>query len=654
VRAALTAVAVAGGLVFAVLIGLRALGALEGLELAVYDWHIRLRAGAPAKKPPIVLVTITDRDIAELGTWPVPDQMLAKVLETLSRSGARAIGLDVYRDVPVPPGQEALNAVLAKNPQIVGAMLLPRGENPGVRPPAVLAGTERAGFTDLVVDADGRVRRGLLLVDDGKNVFYSMPMRLALLYLQGEGVVVRGDPQNPEHLRLGRTTLRPFEANDGAYVRADAGGYQFLLDYRDGPEAFAEIGFNQLIAGEFDRRLVKDRVAVVGVTAESVKDSFYTPFTGALRAKDSMYGAELHGHMVGQLVRAALAGERPIAVPSNAAEALWLLVWCLLGAALAFVSRSAWRFALAAVAGLIVLAVAAHGVFLLGWWIPFVPPALGWAAAAGVASAYVSSSERKERAKLMGLFSSYVSPELAEAIWRDRSLFLANGRPKPQRVTATVFFSDVGGFTTISETLDPPVLMGWLYDFMAAITPIVGAHGGVILRFIGDSIMAVFGVPVPRVTEEAIARDAVNAVECALAMQQRLIALNQSLQQRGLPLIGMRIGILTGPMVAGSLGTAHRMEYNCHGDTVNTGARLESFGREEFTPDYLDAPCRILVGEPTLRLLGGRFRTEFLGEFHLKGKLKPLRIHRVHGRAGMAEVDPVEVNSAHADSAVRR
>jgi len=151
-----------------------------------------------------------------------------------------------------------------------------------------------------------------------------------------------------------------------------------------------------------------------------------------------------------------------------------------------------------------------------------------------------------------------------------------------------------------------------------------------------------------------IARDAVNAVECALAMQQRLIALNQSLQQRGLPLIGMRIGILTGPMVAGSLGTAHRMEYNCHGDTVNTGARLESFGREEFTPDYLDAPCRILVGEPTLRLLGGRFRTEFLGEFHLKGKLKPLRIHRVHGRAGMAEVDPVEVNSAHADSAVRR
>src|SRR5205085_10118072 len=174
----------------------------------------------------------------------------------------------------------------------------------------------------------------------------------------------------------------------------------------------------------------------------------------------------------------------------------------------------------------------------------------------------------------------------------------------------------------------------------------VGAHGGVILRFSGDSIMAVFGVPVARTSEEEIARDAVNALECALAMQSRLITLNRSLQERGLPLIGMRIGILTGPMTAGSLGTEQRMEYNVHGDTVNTGARLESFQREHFSPDYLHTPCRILVGEPTLRLLGGQFQSEFLGDFQLKGKVKPLRIHRVHGRNGMAAREAGEVNSA--------
>ena len=653
-RSALTVVAIAGGLVFAVLFGLRAAGALEGLELATYDWHLRLRPGTPATKPPVVLVTITDRDIAKLGTWPVPDEVLAKALETLSRAGARAIGLDIYRDVPVPPGHEALNTVLAKNPQIVGAMLLPRGEHPGVRPPAALAGTDRVGFTDTVVDADGRVRRALLMVDDGKTVFYSLPFRLALGYLQTAGVTPQSDAQHPEYLRLGRTTLEPFEPNDGGYVRADAGGYQMLMDYRDASEAFAEIGLSQLLAGEFDRSLVKDRVALLGVTAESVKDNFYTPFSGMFGAKESTYGVALYGQIASQLVRAALAGEQPLAVFPDSAEALWILAWCLLGATLAFVTPSAWRFDAAVAAGLAILIVAVHAVFLAGWWIPLVPPALGWVASAGVVSAYVSGREKKERSRLMGLFSAYVSPELAEAIYQDRQHFLASGRPVPQRLTVTVFFCDVSGFTTISESLEPAVLMGWLYGFMEAITPIVGQHRGVILRFSGDSIMAVFGVPVAHTSDDEIARDAVNAVDCALAMQQRLVALNGSLRERGLPLIGMRIGILTGPVTAGSLGTEQRMEYNVHGDTVNTGARLESFQREHFSPDYLHTPCRILVGEPTLRLLGGQFHTEFLGDFQLKGKVKPLRIHRIHGRNGVAAPKAEEVNTALPESAARR
>ena len=126
-RSALTAVLIVGGLVFAALIGLRAAGALEGLELAAYDWHIRLRPGTTPKPPPVVLVTITERDIERLGTWPVPDEVLAKALDTLARSGARVIGLDIYRDVPVPPGREALDAVFARNAQIIGAILLPRG-----------------------------------------------------------------------------------------------------------------------------------------------------------------------------------------------------------------------------------------------------------------------------------------------------------------------------------------------------------------------------------------------------------------------------------------------------------------------------------------------------------------------------------------------
>jgi class 3 adenylate cyclase len=153
----------------------------------------------------------------------------------------------------------------------------------------------------------------------------------------------------------------------------------------------------------------------------------------------------------------------------------------------------------------------------------------------------------------------------------------------------------------------------------------------VILRFIGDAIMAVFGIPVARATDEEIRQDAVNAVTCALNMERRLIEHNRNLQARGLPMIGMRIGILTGPMVAGSLGSAERLEYNVHGDTVNTAARLESFSKEDFVPEYLHNPCRILVGHSTIDLVGEEFLTELVGEVRLKGKEHGARVYRVLG-----------------------
>ena len=615
----------ASALVFLALQGLRTAGALEALELAVYDAHIRLRPGVPTPAPPVVLVTVTEKDIQGLGTWPVPDAVLAQALEKLVEAGARAIGLDIYRDVPVAPGHERLNAVLGQNARIIAPMLLPQGSRPGVAPPPVLKNGTQIGFTDVVVDADGTVRRGLLLMDDGRSVFYSLPFQVALLYLRAHRIAPAGDPEHPAHLRLGRTTLRPFEPNDGSYVRADAGGYQYLLDYREPPNAFAAITLQQLLGGQFDPALVRDKIALLGVTADSVKDSFYTPYG------EPMYGVELYGHMVSQLLRAATEGVAPVSVTSDPHEALWLLLWCLLGAAVAFTMRSAWRLSLAVVAGLAVLAVAAHALFVGGWWIPVVPPALGWVGTAGIVAGYVSGREKKERAQLMGLFSSFMSAELAEFLWQEREHFATGGRPRPQRLPATIFFADVMNFTTVSESLEPQTLMDWFYEFMETSTPLVSEHHGVILRFLGDAIMAAFGPPIPRRTEAEIRQDAVNAVSCALAIQQRIVELNRRHAARGWPLVSMRIGVLSGTVTGGSIGTAKRFEYNVHGDTVNTASRLESFDKEHFEPDPFKAPCRILIGEPTLQLVGETFRTEFVGEFQLKGKAKSLRIYRVLG-----------------------
>lgn len=642
-RSRLLAALAAASLVSLAVYGLRTLGSLEPLELAAYDWHLRLRPAQRAAAPPVVLVTVTERDIQQLGTWPVPDAVLAEAIEALSRASPRAIGLDIYRDVPVPPGHERLSRTFREHSRVVAAMMVPHADKPGVAPPPALEASERVGFTDMVVDPDGTVRRGLLMLDDGERVFYSLPLRLALLYFEQEGIRVQGDPANPAHLRIGATTLRPFEPDDGSYVAADAGGYQFLLDYRDRSDAFPAITLGQLLAGRFDPGLLENRIVLVGVTADSVKDSFYTPYRQTLAGSNHvMYGVELYGHMVSQLLRAATQGDAPVGVVSEAREALWILLWGLLGGVAALGLRSTWRFALGIAGGLALLFAAVHGLFLLGWWIPFVPAALAWSGAGGVATAYVLGREKKEREHLMRLFSSYVSAQLAEAIWKDRDQFLSGGRPRPQRLTATVFFSDVASFTTVSEHLDPQLLMDWFYEFMEAVTPVVSEHGGVIFRFIGDSIMAVFGVPVPRASEKEIAQDAANAVKCALAVQARVIALNSSLAQRGLPPIGMRIGILTGPMVAGSLGSAKRLEYNVHGDTVNTASRLEGFDKDSFAPDYFNAPCRILVGESTFRLLGDEFHGELVGEVRLKGKSSSIRIYRIHGRRGERDARPGE------------
>ena len=618
----------ASGMVFLALLGLSTAGALEALELAVYDSHIRLRpGGVPPPAPPVVLVTVTENDIQGLGTWPVPDAVLAQALEKLVQAGARAIGLDIYRDVPVPPGHERLNAVLSQNARIIAPMLLPQGSRPGVAPPPVLKNGTQIGFTDVVVDADGTVRRGLLLMDDGRSVFYSLPFQVALLYLRPQRIAPVGDPAQPAHLRLGRTTLQPFEPNDGSYVRADAGGYQYLLDYRERPNAFPAITLEQLLGSRFDPALVRDKIALFGVTADSVKDSFYTPY------REPMYGVELYAHMVSQLLRAAVDGVAPVSVTSDTHEALWLLLWCLLGAAVAFTMRSAWRLSLAMVVGLAVLAVSAHALFVGGWWVPVVPPALGWVGTAGIVAGYVSGREKKERAQLMGLFSSFMSAELAEFLWQEREHFATGGRPRPQRLPATIFFADVMNFTTVSESLEPQTLMDWFYEFMETSTPLVSEHHGVILRFLGDAIMAAFGPPIPRRTQDEIRQDAVNAVSCALAIQQRIVELNRRHAARGWPLVSMRMGVLSGTVTGGSIGTAKRFEYNVHGDTVNTASRLESFDKEHFDPDPFKAPCRILIGEPTLQLVGEAFRTEFVGEFQLKGKAKSLRIYRVLGRA---------------------
>ncbi len=630
-RSPLTATLLVSALVFFAILGLRNTGSLEPLELAAYDWFFRLRPQASKPDSRIALITITEKDIQNQQRWPLSDSTLAQVLTMLNQCQPRAIGLDIYRDVPVPPGREELDAILSRNRHIITVMKFDSEEGNGIRPPPVVENTDQVGFNDILVDPGGVVRRGLLFLDDGENIYYSFALRLALLYLHAEGLVPQFDVPNPEYMRLGQTTIRPFASNDGGYVNADSRGYQFLLDFRGDQKGFLSYSLTRLLSGEIDPGLMKDKIVLIGVTAESVKDLFYTPFSRGLPADQQTSGIALHAHSISQLLRFALEVNQPIVTSSDRTEGFWILLWSLMGSAVSLKVRSPWRFSLLAASGLLILGLVAYFAFLKGYWIPLVPPAMAWLISAAIMAAYMSGREKGERALLMQLFSKHVSKQVAEAIWQEREQFLDGGRLRPQKLTASVLFADLIGFTRVAETRNPQLLMDWLNEYMEAMAQQIIQHSGVINKYMGDSIMAVFGVPLARESAAEIREDAVNAVNCALAMKKKLRALNRVWQERHLPIIGMRIGIFTGPLVAGSVGSAQRLEYTVIGDTVNTASRLESFDKEGIALPR-DRPCRILIGETTLRYLSHQFETQEIGEVHLKGKDEKVRIYTVVGQ----------------------
>lgn len=607
---------------FAGVMALRSHGNLENLELGAYDWFVRFDRATGASDPRIVIIEITEKDILQLERWPITDALAAQALSLLGSYKPRAIGFDIYRDIPVPPGTEQLNTIFTENQGIISVMKFGSG---GIPPPKVLAQSNRAGFNDFVVDPGGIVRRGLLFMDDGENISYSFSLLLALTYLQKEGISLEPDMANPEHLKLGAATIPPFEKNDGGYINADARGYQYLLDFGfDVP--FTTFSLSDLLTGKIPPGAVKEKIVLVGVTAQSVKDLFYTPYSrGITDEQQSVAGVVLHAHSVSQLLRISLGKSRPVNNLAESAEVWWILLLSFIGGGVGFRLRSPWLFSFCGAIGVSVVWLITFFAFSLGWWIPSVPPVMAFLLSAALVTSFISHQEKKKRDVLMQLFSRHVSPEVAASIWRQRDLFFSGGRPRSQKMAATVLFSDLQGYTGASEQLEPQLLIDWLNMYMEAMADLVMEYGGVVDDYAGDGIKANFGVPLPRTTETEIKHDAVQAVSCALAMGKKMEGLNVEWQRAGLPGANMRIGIFSGEIVAGALGSPQRLKYTTVGDTVNTAARLESYDKKS-----AENNCwRILIGDNTKHYLDSRFQVEFVGEVLLKGKDKRTAIYQV-------------------------
>jgi adenylate cyclase len=235
----------------------------------------------------------------------------------------------------------------------------------------------------------------------------------------------------------------------------------------------------------------------------------------------------------------------------------------------------------------------------------------------------------------MQLFSRHVTKQVAEDVWQRRDEFMEGGRPKPERVTATTLFVDIKGYTSVAEEMEPQELMGWIDEYLSVMAQEILDHDGLVDDYFGGGIMACFGIPFPRHDTESIRADAGNAVSCALDMEKTLIAINAKWADRGLPKVGIRVGICTGPVVAGTIGSENRVKYGVVGDVVVTAQRIESLDHSQH--DFEARPCRILISERTRECVDEIVRTKKHGGFLLEGKKEPVTLYRVRERV---ETDP--------------
>ncbi len=617
---ALAAIAIVSLTSTGLMLGLKHLGKLEALELIAYDRMVQLRRPQPPDDR-LLIVGITERDIEELQVVP-PDQVLADVMATLQRHHPRVISLDLHRNAPQPPGWDALNAQMQAENVVVITKLGDSAEDTIPPPPGIPP--EQVGFNDVLLDPDGVTRRSLLIGSNGDGVFYSFALRSAMHYLAQEGIQPQGSDRNPDLLQLGEAVFLPLEKGSGGYHHIDSGGYQILLDYRGGDNIADHLSLTDVLNDDFDPRLVQDRIVLIGTTATSLKDVFVTPYSSIQQRNFKMTGVEIHAQMMSQILDTAL-GDRPLFwFWPQWAEVFWMLGWAIAGATVAWFIRRPILISIGfsglagGVSGIAYLCLYHYG------WIPVVAPILALGLSAGTIITYRAQQAQQQQKMVMTLLGQSASPEIADALWESRDRLLKSGKLPGQRLIATMMFSDIKGFSTLAEKLPPEDLMDWINEYLDDMVEVVKDYRGIVNKFTGDGLLAVFGVPVPRTTEAQIIEDAQRAVRCALAMGDRLELLNQAWELKGMATAKMRVGIFTGPVVVGSLGGKDRLEYGVIGDSVNTAARLESCLKNR-QPGI----CRILIARETLDYLDEQFKVEPWGAVELKGKEHLADVYRV-------------------------
>jgi adenylate cyclase len=636
--------------------------AVNSIEQLLYDARIRLTMPRTVDDR-IVLIDIDEKSLAEVGRWPWRRDKVAELMNKLfDRYKIRILGFDVVwaesdessglkmletlgkrefknnteyqatiKKLRPQLARDAVFAASLKNrPTILGYYMgnegtsngalpkpaLPAGafegrniqvfsfKNYGANLPELQAAALGAGAFNPVIDSDGSVRRVPLLIAHGGAYYESLALAMVRAVLGSPPVIPGfGDGAAGSYAAIEWLDLHSPGGNLRIPVDENVAA---LVPYRGFERSFRYLSIADILADRVPVNELEGKIVIMGTSAPGLRDDRTTPVGAAYP------GMEVHANLIAGMLDGTIK-QRPQYV--NAIELLTLLA---IGIAMIFMFP--WRSPLRATTATLGLAFVVVSINLYawqhaGWVLPLATSVLLMATLFVLNMSYGYFVESKAKRQFTELFGQYVPPELVEEMSRDPTRYSMEGR----KAELTVLFSDVRGFTTISEGMEPKRLEQLMNEYLGAMTLVIRKHRGTLDKYIGDAIMAFWGAPVQDADHPR------NGVITALEMQSALIELNKVLVEKGFPALAIGIGVNTGEMTVGDMGSSIRKAYTVMGDAVNLGARLESI-----TKKY---GVGIIVGEATRNAVKDVVYRE-LDLVQVVGKIEPVTMYEPLGLEG--------------------
>ncbi|HYP02159.1 MAG TPA: adenylate/guanylate cyclase domain-containing protein, partial [Pyrinomonadaceae bacterium] len=592
----------------------RPYGFMTGMEDSALDILFQLRdvrqpeLRERGKRESIVIIEVDEDSIKEsnvrLQKWP--RSWYARLIDRAAEGGANTIGLDLYlsEEGGISAEDKAADQKMVESltnaGNVVLAQKLEAGGTSSIVPLPMFADSAYlVGFVDLPHESDRFVRIGQLSKitakpDGTSDQQFSFATQIA----RGFTEQVIEAPPGQNKVILGERVLP---------LRNDL---NLQIDFRGRSPGFTRVSARDILCEEFQREsapnlkcderqplaedFFRDKIVLIGATNNDAPDLFTTPYylpkqlvRPVLQMFDKnlptvpklMPGIEVHANIV-----ATILNGKYLVRPTYRQQLLMLLLPLVLVAAAVFWLRALWGFLVTIVVAAAVLLVASWAFNTHGMILPLASAELGilgMLAPSGFLLRYahersIRDATEAERAAIMDIFSKCVSPEVADTLWQQRGDLSIAG----ERRIVTLIFTDIRGFTTLSESVDSAVVVTWLNEYFSRMHRIVCSYGGHINKFIGDGLMIVFGAPVDRGQK----LEARAAVACGLEMLAEVERINEEWQGKDRPHIAIGVGGHTGEATCGVVGAEGRLEYTIIGDTVNLSARLESTTKEKGVP----------------------------------------------------------------------